>query len=167
MQLQRYNHTGRLTTVTVRITNKNTIDTGSKRKLADSIAKKWGGISFSKTVYNQNGIFIKSYDCEGHGGYIAVTDKPIQSEGYKEIGTDSYNPNYSVPDFYAYCFEEDCAWAALLLMSGEKVRTAIHKAISDDLAPENRERYTLEALLESAQATADRYQQPYIENDLP
>lgn len=77
-----------------------------------SLARDWGSINSSETIFNEDGMRLVNFDCSGHGGYLLFTHAPL----------DGFTADWSSADyhgimhpFYVYSFEEDCAWALLAL----------------------------------------------------
>lgn len=108
---------GKKTYLTCKSKNDYSFDTSTKHKLADRVAKEWGNINESETIFNINGNLLKNYDCSGHGGYILVTDKPLV-DIKPDLSQNSYHPInlFKKIEFYVYSFEEDCEWAKLFLI---------------------------------------------------
>jgi len=109
--------------------NTNTLDTASKHKIADRIAREWGSINESETIFNINGYLLKEYDCSGHGGYVLISDIPLPyiepdlaAEQYS-----NYENYFEGVRFYAYSFEEDCEWAKLYKIFDEKTFNVIEQ----------------------------------------
>jgi len=90
------------------------IDTASKHKLANSLARDWGIINWQETIFNKGGYLLKNYGCSGHGGYILISDKELNGL-QSDYNSREYNdPSYfDGAEFWTYIFEEDCEWAKL------------------------------------------------------
>lgn len=90
------------------------IDNTSKHIIANRLAKDWGDINHSKTIFNKKGYLLKNYGCSGHGGYILITDKELP-DMENSLSQGKYKPidYFEGIEFYAYTFEEDCGWARL------------------------------------------------------
>jgi len=87
-------------------------DVASKRKLSAIAARQWGNINGQVTLFspNRDGMLATWYSCYGDGGYVAVTDEPLEYAGIPLYQAASWRleDHYH---FYVYTFEEECEWA--------------------------------------------------------
>lgn len=141
--------------MTLKSHNGVTLVNADKHKVADSLAREWGEIQGVSTIFNKRGLLIKNYSCSGHGGYVVVSDKKIESlkADYSVESYSGWQEYFGEFRFYVYTFEEDCEWSRLFLMGKEDIRNSMDYEWSSKVSGTGETK----SLMEYAKSTANNY----------
>ena len=125
-----------------------------KQRLADSIANsQWSTVQSRSTVEHTDSQLVKHTACVSHGGYVVVRNEP--AEGFEERLTHddfTVQGDITVPEFYVYTFEEDCAWSLLVQAATESTREKLEQDWQENAAADDPKPIT-----QIAGEIADRY----------
>lgn len=155
LRLYRYNKYGRKVRITLR-EDGDAYTSGSMDGACRSVARDWGTINSAETIFTEDGMKLMNFDCSGHGGYVLFSHKPLIGFGAEWTSAD-YSAGIRIP-FYVYTFEEDCAWAQLVLsLTPERAWKVARKWNAHRITPSATDTEARDRLLTMARESVARW----------